>query len=80
MKEKFMEQQMEYEGRGGHDAFIHDLARVTCEEFIPDVDHVCPNCYDKKQLHSMIRNETEAECLDCGQGYDIIDRNTLRFK
>ena len=45
MKEKFMEQQMEYEGRGGHDAFIHDLARVTCEEFIPDVDHVCPNCY-----------------------------------
>tara|TARA_R110001592_G_scaffold85153_8_gene251512 strand:- start:3057 stop:3305 length:249 start_codon:yes stop_codon:yes gene_type:complete len=79
MKEKFMEQ-MENEYRGSHDAFIHGLAQVTCEELVPDVDHVCPNCFDKSRLHSMVRNEKEAECLDCGQAYIIVDDNVLRFK
>jgi len=80
MKELFMEQQQNSEYRGAHDAMIHGLARTSVEEFIPDIEHVCPNCYGKSKLHSMIRNETEAECLDCGQEFIIIEKNTLRFK
>tara|TARA_R110002020_G_scaffold107192_2_gene249107 strand:- start:9467 stop:9781 length:315 start_codon:yes stop_codon:yes gene_type:complete len=42
--------------------------------------YVCPNCYEKSRLHSTINNETEVECLDCGQEFIIVDQNTLRFK
>ena len=80
MKELFMEEQQKLEYRGAHDAMIHGLARTSVEELIPDIDHVCPNCFSQSRLHSMIKSETEAECLDCGQEFVIIEKNTLRFK
>lgn len=46
MKEIFMAQ-MEEKYQGDHDAMIQDMARVTCEELVPDMDHVCPNCFGK---------------------------------
>jgi len=78
-KEIFMAQ-MEEKYQGDHDAMIQDMARVTCEELVPDMEHVCPNCFGKNKLHSMVRNETEAGCLDCGQEFVILDDNVLRFK
>ena len=74
MKEIFMEQ-MEIEYQGDHDAYIADLARQTCEEFIKDEGNLCPNCYQP----SLERNETEARCLHCGQEYVFVGE-ALRFK
>ena len=51
MKEIFMAQ-MEEKYQGDHDAMIQDMARVTCEELIPDMDNVCPNCFGKNKIHS----------------------------
>jgi DNA-directed RNA polymerase subunit RPC12/RpoP len=44
------------------------------------IKYVCPNCFAHSRLHSTINNETEVECLDCGQEFVIVDKNTLRFK
>tara|TARA_R110002051_G_scaffold294404_1_gene359681 strand:- start:4840 stop:5073 length:234 start_codon:yes stop_codon:yes gene_type:complete len=74
MKEIFMEM-VEKEYNGDHDAYIQDLARQTCEEFIKDEDTMCPNCNNP----ALERNETEARCINCGQAYVWVG-SALRFK
>tara|TARA_R100000742_G_C4276758_1_gene98054 strand:+ start:1800 stop:2033 length:234 start_codon:yes stop_codon:yes gene_type:complete len=74
MKAIFMEM-IEKEYQGDHDAYIQDLARQTCEEFIKDEDTMCPNCYNQ----SLERNESEARCINCGQEFNWVE-NSLRFK
>ncbi len=83
MKAIFMKM-LEEEYQGDTDAYIQEMARVSLEEVIQEsydvvTKHVCPNCYDKSYLHSMIQKEDEIECLDCGQKYIEVD-NALRFK
>lgn len=75
MKEMYM-QMVEEEYNGDHDAFIQELARVTCEEFVHLDSMQCPNCHN----HSIHRNETEAVCETCGQEFILVEGNTLRFK
>ncbi len=74
MKEIYMEM-IQHEYNGDHDAHIQELARQTCEEFIEIDDTPCPNCGS----YHMERNETEAQCLTCGQEYVYVG-NSLRFK
>ena len=54
---------------------IHGLARQACEEFVTEGETPCPNCFKVE----LVRNETEAECTKCGQGFVYMD-NALRFK
>jgi len=75
MKEIFIEQQEELHYRGAHDTMIHGLARQACEEFITESETPCPNCFEVE----LVRNETEAKCTKCGQGFVYVD-NALRFK
>lgn len=75
MKEIYMEM-IEQDYQGDHDAFIQEMARQTCEEFIEIDDTLCPNC----SSHNMERNETEARCLDCGQEFVYVEGEILRFK
>lgn len=74
MKEYFMEI-VERDFNGDLDAYNHDLARQSCEEFIEIDDVPCPNC----NSYHMERNEAEANCFTCGQEYVYIG-NSLRFK
>ena len=74
MKEVFMEM-IEHEYKGDHDAYLQDLARITCEEFIPINEPPCPNCFN----HSLHRNETEFVCDVCAQEFIEVN-NALRFK
>jgi hypothetical protein len=76
MKEIFIQQQEELHYRGAHDAMIHGLARVACEEFIDEGETPCPNCLEPE----LIRNETEATCKECGQEFIYVDNGALRFK
>ena len=83
MSKDFMKM-LEEDYKGDPDAYIQEMARVSLEEVIEEsynvvTKHVCPNCYDKSYLHSMIQKENEVECLDCGQQYIEVD-NALRFK
>ena len=75
MKEIFIEKQEELAYRGAHDAIIQSLASQACEEFITEGETPCPNCFEVE----LVRNETEAECTKCGQGFVYIN-NALRFK
>tara|TARA_R110000796_G_scaffold195104_3_gene311597 strand:+ start:1561 stop:1797 length:237 start_codon:yes stop_codon:yes gene_type:complete len=75
MKEIFMEK-IEREYKGDYDVYLQDLARVTCEEFIPVEDHLCPNCMN----NSIMRNETEIQCSSCAQEFILVENNVLRFK
>jgi len=75
MKEIFIAQQEELAYRGAHDVMIHGLARQACEEFITEGETPCPNCFEVE----LVRNETEAECTKCGQGFVYV-ANALRFK
>ena len=66
MKAIFMKM-LEEEYQGDTDAYIQEMARVSLEEVIQEsydvvTKHVCPNCYDKSYLHSMIQKEDEIEC------------------
>lgn len=84
MKEIYMKM-VEEEYQGDHDAYIQDLARVKIEEVIEEsydvvVDKVCPNCFERSKLHSMVQKGTEVECLDCGQAFDEVEPGVLRFK
>lgn len=74
MKEVWMEM-LQDEYRGDYDAYIQDLAKQTCEEFIPMNEPPCPNCFN----HSLHRNETEFVCDVCAQEFIEVD-NALRFK
>jgi hypothetical protein len=74
MKEIYMEM-LEQEYQGNHDAMIADMARQSCEEFIKDENHMCPNCNNI----SIERNETEARCIQCAQEYVLVG-TALRFK
>jgi|TARA_R110000787_G_scaffold38547_1_gene96998 hypothetical protein len=74
MKEIFTEI-IENEYRGDYDAYIQDLAKQTCEEFIPMNEPPCPNCFN----HSLHRNETEFVCDVCAQEFIEVN-NALRFK
>tara|TARA_R100001443_G_C3211173_1_gene143446 strand:+ start:20 stop:253 length:234 start_codon:yes stop_codon:yes gene_type:complete len=74
MKQIFMDM-VEREYNGDHDAYIQDLARQTCEEFIRDEDTLCPNCTQP----ALERNESEARCINCGQNYIYVGQ-ALRFK
>ena len=74
MKEIFM-QEMEEKYHGSHEAMIADMARQSCEEFIKDEEHMCPNCMNP----ALERNETEARCINCGQSFVWVGR-ALRFK
>lgn len=75
MKAIYMEM-LDEEYNGSHDAFIQDLSRRTCEEFIPWNANTCLNC----DSINMERNETEARCLDCGQEFVYVEGEILRFK
>ena len=75
MKELYMEM-IENEYKGDHDAYLQDLARITCEEFIPLEDHQCPNCFQS----SIIRNETSVQCESCAQEFVLVENNVLIFK
>jgi Zn finger protein HypA/HybF involved in hydrogenase expression len=72
MKKLFMDIiQQKY--NGDYDAFIEELSKQTCEEFVP-VDTVCPNCFKS----SISRNETNAKCDACGQDFVYVE-NSLKF-
>jgi len=73
MKELYMKMREEYQG--SEDAFIQELARPTCEEFIKVDDNPCPNCYEP----ALLRNETQALCESCGQEFVYVE-SSLRFK
>ena len=75
MKEMYM-QMVDEEYNGDHDAFIQELARVTCEEFVYQDSMQCPNCHN----HSIHRNETDIVCDVCAQEFILVEGNTLRFK
>ena len=75
MKEIFMEM-VEHEYNGSHDAFIQDMAKQTCKEFVPWNQDTCLNCNNT----TMERNETEARCLACGHEFVYVDGEILRFK
>ncbi len=75
MKEIWAEM-LQNEYRGDYDAYIQDLARQTCEEFIPVENHLCPNCMS----NSIVRNETEIQCESCAQEFILVEKNILRFK
>ena len=74
MKEIFMEM-VEREHNGDHDAYIQEMARQSCEEFIHDEDEYCNNC----DRSVMMRNETSAICEACGQEYVYVD-GVKRFR
>tara|TARA_R110000772_G_scaffold105015_1_gene206584 strand:+ start:977 stop:1210 length:234 start_codon:yes stop_codon:yes gene_type:complete len=74
MKEIYMEM-LEQEYQGDHDTMIADMARQSCEEFIKDENHMCPNCMNP----ALERNETEARCISCAQEYVFVN-SSLRFK
>ena len=64
MKEIFMEM-VEREYNGDHDAYIQDMARQSCEEFIHMEDEHCGNC----DTPVIVRNEDTAVCEACGIEY-----------
>jgi len=74
MKEIFTEI-IENEYRGDYSAYIQDLARQTCEEYVHMGETVCPNCLDT----SLYQNESDIKCDVCAQHFVQID-NALRFK
>ncbi len=74
MKQLFIEI-VERDFNGDYDAYTAEQARQTCEEFIPDEDTLCPNCFG----NGLERNETEARCVGCGQEFVYVGP-TLRFK
>lgn len=74
MKELFMEI-VERDFNGDLDAYTQDQARVTCEEFVPDTETQCPNCYE----NGLERNESEARCVWCGQQFVFVG-SALKFK
>jgi len=75
MKELFIEQQEELEYRGAHDAMIHSYSRKAIEEYIEEGDTPCPNCHKV----SLLRNESNARCTECGQQFIYVDGGALRF-
>jgi hypothetical protein len=68
MKEIFMAQQQEAEYNENQDMHI-------AQSFIKVDQTPCPNCFKS----TLLRNETEALCEGCGQGFDFIG-TALRFK
>lgn len=74
MKEIYMEM-IERDYNGSHDAHIQELARQTCEEFIPVEDESCGNCDNS----AMMRNETQGICEACGQEYVYVE-GVKRFR
>ena len=74
MKEVWMEM-LQNEYKGDYDAYLEDLARQTCEEFIPMDETRCPNCFGRT-LH---QNESDIICDACRQSFVQVE-NALRFK
>ncbi len=74
MKEIFTEI-IENEYRGDYSAYIQDLAKQTCEEYIPMDETPCPNCLKT----SLYQSELDIECSKCGQHFIQVDK-ALRFK
>ena len=74
MKEIWAEM-LQNEYRGDYDAYIQDLAKQTCEEYIPMDEIVCPNCLNE----SLYQNESDITCNVCAQHFVQVD-NALRFK
>ena len=74
MKEIYM-QMIEDEYNGSHDAYIQELARQTCEEFIPSPEEDCSNC----DTPVIVRNESTAVCEACGVEYVYVN-GTKRFR
>ena len=68
MKELFMEQQQKAIDNENQDMHI-------AQSFIKVDNILCPNCFKP----TLLRNETEASCEACGQGFDFIG-TSLRFK
>ena len=80
MKELFIEQQNEMEAdstfyKGVHDSMIHSYARKAIEEYIEEGDTPCPNC----NMPTLLRNESNAKCTECGQEFVYVDGGALRF-
>ena len=80
MKELFIEQQNEMEAdntfyKGVHDSMIHSYARKAIEEYIEEGEIPCPNCHKV----SLLRNESNAKCTECGQEFVYVDGGALRF-
>jgi hypothetical protein len=67
MKELFIQQQEEFE--------YQELAKEKLEKFIKVDATPCPNCFKP----SLLRNESEASCEACGQGFYYV-KGALRFK
>ena len=74
MKQLFIEI-VERDFNWDYDAYTAEQARQTCEEFIPDEDTLCQNCFG----NGLERNDTEARCVGCGQEFVYVGP-TLRFK
>lgn len=68
MKEIFMAQQQEAEYNDNQDMHI-------AQSFIKVDATPCPNCFKP----TLLRNESEASCEACGQGFDYVE-GALRFK
>ena len=80
MKELFIEQQNEMEAdntfyKGVHDSMIHSYARKAIEEYIEEGETPCPNC----NMPTLLRNESNAKCTECGQEFVYVDGGALRF-
>ena len=74
MKQIFMDM-VEHEYNGDHDAYIQDMARQSCEEFIHMEDEGCSNC----ETPVIMRNEISSVCESCGQEYIYVE-GEKRFK
>jgi len=66
MKELFIQQQEEFE--------YQELAKEKLEKFIKVDATPCPNCFKP----TLLRNESEASCEACGQGFYYVN-GALRF-
>ena len=73
MKEIFM-QMVEHEYNGDHDAYVQDMARQSCEEFVHVPEEDCGNC----DTPVIVRNENTAVCEACGIQYIYVE-GTKRF-
>ena len=67
MKELYIQQQEEFE--------YQELAKEKLEKFIKVDATPCPNCFKP----TLLRNESEASCEACGQGF-YYENGALRFK
>ena len=68
MKQIFMDM-VEHEYNGDHDAYIQDMARQSCEEFVHMESEHCSNC----DTPVIVRTESTAICEACGIEYVYVD-------